>query len=78
MWVLDLNFGGILREFGEILGKYCILDGRSVGSKGLKKLLWGRYLHVLELTLVVFVPLMKENQIADGVGVFGVLCCVLL
>ena len=35
MWILDLNFGKILREFGEILGKYRILNGRSVRSKGL-------------------------------------------
>ena len=35
MWVIALNFGEIVREFEEILGKYCILDGRSVGSKGL-------------------------------------------
>ena len=34
--MLVLNFGEILREFGEILGKYRIMDGRSVGSKGLK------------------------------------------
>ena len=34
--MLALNFGEILREFGEILGKYRIMDGRSVGSKGLK------------------------------------------
>ena len=26
---------GIVREFGEILGKYRILDLKSVGSKGL-------------------------------------------
>ena len=26
---------GILREFGEIPGKYRILDGKPVGSKGL-------------------------------------------
>ena len=25
-----------MREFGEILGKYRMLDGRPVGSKGLK------------------------------------------
>ena len=30
-----LNFEDILMDFGEILGKYRILDGRSVGSKGL-------------------------------------------
>ena len=28
-------FGGNLREFGEILGKYCMFDIKSVGSKGL-------------------------------------------
>ena len=28
-------FVGILREFGEILGKYRMLDLESVGSKGL-------------------------------------------
>ena len=27
-------FGGILREFWEILGKYRMLDVESVGSKG--------------------------------------------
>ena len=37
---LALNFGEILREFGEILGKYRILDGRSVGSKGLRLVLF--------------------------------------
>ena len=31
IWILALNSGEILREFGEILGKYRILDGRSVG-----------------------------------------------
>ena len=36
IWRLALNSGEILREFGEILGKYRILDARSVGSKGLK------------------------------------------
>ena len=35
MWVLALNLGEILREFGEIPGKYRILDEGSVGSKGL-------------------------------------------
>ena len=30
-----LNIGEILREFGEILGKYRILDERSMGSIGL-------------------------------------------
>ena len=29
------SFGEILREFGEILGKYRMLDGRSPGSIGL-------------------------------------------
>ena len=29
------KFGEILREFGETLGKYCILDGRFPGSIGL-------------------------------------------
>ena len=28
--------GGILRKSGEILGKYRILKGKSLGSKGLK------------------------------------------
>ena len=28
-------FGGILREFREILGKYRVLDVKSVGSKGI-------------------------------------------
>ena len=37
MWVLARNLGEILREFGEILGKYRILDNSSLGSKGLKK-----------------------------------------
>ena len=37
IWVFALNFGGILREFGEILGKYRILDGRPLGSIGLKQ-----------------------------------------
>ena len=36
MWLLARNLGEILREFGEILGKYRILDESSVGSKGLK------------------------------------------
>ena len=35
MWVLAQNLGEILREFGEILGKYRILDDSSLGSKGL-------------------------------------------
>ena len=35
MWVLARNLGEILREFGEILGKYRILDDSSLGSKGL-------------------------------------------
>ena len=35
--ILALSFGEILREFGEILGKYRMLNGRSVGSKGLKQ-----------------------------------------
>ena len=35
IWILALNFGEILREFGEILGKYRMLDVKSVGSKGL-------------------------------------------
>ena len=35
MLLSTLNFGEILREFGEILGKYRILDDRSVGSIGL-------------------------------------------
>ena len=35
-WIVALNFGEILKEFGEILGKYRILDGRSPGSIGLK------------------------------------------
>ena len=35
IWILALNFGEILREFGDILGKYRRLDGRSVGSIGL-------------------------------------------
>ena len=33
-WILALNFGEILREFGEILGKCRMLDVKSVGSKG--------------------------------------------
>ena len=33
-WIPALDFGEILREFGEILGKHRILDGRSMGSKG--------------------------------------------
>ena len=33
-------FGGILREFREILGKYRILDVKSVGSEGLSKYEW--------------------------------------
>ena len=36
MRILALSFGEILREFGEILGKYRMLNGRSVGSKRLK------------------------------------------
>ena len=39
MWVLARNLGEILREFGEILGKYRILDDSSLGSKGLKPIL---------------------------------------
>ena len=35
MWVLARNLWEILREFGEILGKYRILDDSSLGSKGL-------------------------------------------
>ena len=35
MWVLARNLGEILREFGEILGKYHILNDSSLGSKGL-------------------------------------------
>ena len=31
-----LNLGGILREFWEIQGKFRILDGRPLGSIGLK------------------------------------------
>ena len=38
--VVALNFGEILREFGEILGKYRILDGRSPGSIWLNKNSW--------------------------------------
>ena len=34
--MVALNFEEILKEFGEILGKHRIWDGRSVGSKGLK------------------------------------------
>ena len=37
MWVLARNLGQILREFGEILGKYRILDDSSLGPKGLMK-----------------------------------------
>ena len=37
--MLALNIGEILREFGEILGKYLILDERSMGSIGLTLLL---------------------------------------
>ena len=33
-----LNSGEILRELGEILGKYCILDGIPVVSTGLSRL----------------------------------------
>ena len=36
MWILAKNFGEILRKSGEILGKYRILGGKSVGSKGLR------------------------------------------
>ena len=36
MWVLARILGEILREFGEILGKYRILDDSSLGSKGLR------------------------------------------
>ena len=32
MLILALNVGESLREFGEILAKYCILDGKSVAS----------------------------------------------
>ena len=35
MLVSALKSGEILREFGEILGKFRILGGRSVESKGL-------------------------------------------
>ena len=34
--VFALNLGGILREFGEILGKYRIFDERPLGSIGLR------------------------------------------
>ena len=34
MWVLARNLWEILREFGEIRGKYRILDDSSLGSKG--------------------------------------------
>ena len=34
MWVLAIHLGEILKEFGEILGKYHLLDESSVGSKG--------------------------------------------
>ena len=30
--IFALNLGGILREFGDSLGKYRILDGRPLGS----------------------------------------------
>ena len=36
IWILALTFGDILREFGEILGKYRMLNRRSMGSKGLR------------------------------------------
>ena len=32
--ILALNYGGILKKFAEILGKYRIFDGRFVGLKG--------------------------------------------
>ena len=35
---------GILREFWEILGKYRTLDGKSMGSKGLRDV-WHISLH---------------------------------
>ena len=35
LWILALNLGENLREFGEILGKYHIFDGISVGHEGL-------------------------------------------
>ena len=35
MWVLARNLWEILKEFGEILGKYRILDDSSLGSKGI-------------------------------------------
>ena len=38
---ISSNLGEILREFGEILGKYRILDDSSLGSKGLS--FWGNY-----------------------------------
>ena len=38
MLVLALNFGEILREFLETLGKCPMCDRRSVGLKGLKRL----------------------------------------
>ena len=34
MWLFAVNFGEILREFGENLGKYRILEVRSLGSIG--------------------------------------------
>ena len=40
-------FGGILREFWEILGKYRMLDLESVGSKGIMEL----FPHCGEVTL---------------------------
>ena len=33
--MITLNIGEILREFGEILGKYRMLDERFMGSIGL-------------------------------------------
>ena len=39
------NFGEILREFGEILGKYRNLDGRSLGSIGLSNDYFLIYMH---------------------------------
>ena len=37
MLISTLNIGEILREFGEILGKYRILDDKSMGSIGSRK-----------------------------------------
>ena len=41
IWMFAQKSGEILRRFCKILGKYCKLGEKSVGSKGLKGFLVG-------------------------------------